>query len=254
MADIDSPFEMIAAMAARARRASRALAHQPTSAKANGLRAAAEAVRADLAGILLANSEDMARAVANDLSGAMQDRLRLDAGRVEAIADAIEAVAALPDPVGEVIDTRTRPNGLELTRVRVPLGVLGIIYESRPNVTADAAALAVMSGNAAILRGGSEAAHSNRAIHAAFTNGLAEAGLPTLRREHLTMAALSAKPRVAFSRRQLVTEVWGGDWGGDDHLVDVHVAHVRRKLGDDPQEPRFILTVRGVGYRMGPGA
>ncbi|WP_342658324.1 glutamate-5-semialdehyde dehydrogenase [Sphingomonas sp. NY01] len=178
MADIDSPFEMIAAMAARARRASRALAHQPTSAKANGLRAAAEAVRADLAGILLANCEDMARAVANDLSGAMQDRLRLDAGRVEAIADAIEAVAALPDPVGEVIDTRTRPNGLELTRVRVPLGVLGIIYESRPNVTADAAALAVMSGNAAILRGGSEAAHSNRAIHAAFTNGLTEAGLP----------------------------------------------------------------------------
>ncbi|WP_413060398.1 glutamate-5-semialdehyde dehydrogenase [Sphingomonas carotinifaciens] len=179
MADIDSPFEMIAAMAARARRASRALAHQPTSAKANGLRAAANAVRADLAGILLANSEDMARAVANDLSGAMQDRLRLDAERIEAIADAIEAVAALPDPVGEVIDTRTRPNGLELTRVRVPLGVLGIIYESRPNVTADAAALAVMSGNAAILRGGSEAAHSNRAIHAAFTNGLAEAGLPT---------------------------------------------------------------------------
>lgn len=178
MADIDSPFEMIAAMAARARRASRALAHQPTSAKANGLRAAAEAVRADLAGILLANSEDMARAVANDLSGAMQDRLRLDAGRVEAIADAIKAVAALRDPVGEVIDTRTRPNGLELTRVRVPVGVLGIIYESRPNVTADAAALAVMSGNAAILRGGSEAAHSNRAIHAAFTNGLAEAGLP----------------------------------------------------------------------------
>ncbi len=179
MADIDSPFEMIAAMAARARRASSALAHQPTSAKANGLRAAAEAVRADLAGILLANSEDMARAVANDLSGAMQDRLRLDAGRVEAIADAIEAVAALPDPVGEVIDTRTRPNGLELTRVRLPLGVLGIIYESRPNVTADAAALAVMSGNAAILRGGSEAAHSNRAIHAAFTNGLTKAGLPT---------------------------------------------------------------------------
>ena len=179
MADIDSPFEMIAAMAAHARRASSALAHQPTSAKANGLRAAAEAVRAELAGILLANSEDMARAVANDLSGAMQDRLRLDAGRVEAIADAIEAVAALPDPVGEVIDTRTRPNGLELTRVRVPLGVLGIIYESRPNVTADAAALALMSGNAAILRGGSEAAHSNRAIHAAFTNGLSEAGLPT---------------------------------------------------------------------------
>ncbi|MBB4085478.1 glutamate-5-semialdehyde dehydrogenase [Sphingomonas carotinifaciens] len=121
----------------------------------------------------------MARAEANDLSGAMQDRLRLDARRVEAIADAIKAVAALPDPVGEVIDTRTRPNGLELTRVRVPLGVLGIIYESRPNVTADAAALAVMSGNAAILRGGSEAAHSNRAIHAAFTNGLTEAGLPT---------------------------------------------------------------------------
>ena len=83
---------------------------------------------------------------------------------------------------------------------------------------------------------------------------LADAPVDLTRTEFDVLAALSAKPRVAFSRRQLVTEVWGGDWGGDDHLVDVHVAHVRRKLGDDPQEPRFILTVRGVGYRMGPGA
>ncbi|WP_067112735.1 glutamate-5-semialdehyde dehydrogenase, partial [Sphingopyxis granuli] len=109
---------------------------------------------------------------------AMLDRLRLDAARLGGIADAVEAVAALPDPVGAEIDRAERPNGLVLSRVRVPLGVVGIIYESRPNVTADAAALGLMAGNAVILRGGSEAAHSNRAIHAALAAGLAESGLP----------------------------------------------------------------------------
>jgi glutamate-5-semialdehyde dehydrogenase len=104
--------------------------------------------------------------------------LRLDAARLAGVADSVEAVAALPDPVGEAIDTRTRPNGLVLSRVRVPIGVIGIVYESRPNVTVDAAALCVMSGNAVILRGGSEAVASNRALHAAFVDGLAAAGLP----------------------------------------------------------------------------
>ncbi|MCM3420422.1 glutamate-5-semialdehyde dehydrogenase [Sphingopyxis alaskensis] len=169
---------LIAEMGARARTAAKRLAQTPTAEKAAALKAAAGAIRARSAAILAANAEDMAAGQTNGLSGAMLDRLRLDEGRLAAIADAIEAVAALPDPVGREIDRFTRPNGLELSRVRVPLGVIGIIYESRPNVTADAAALGLMAGNAVILRGGSEAVHSNRALHAAFAAGLVEAGLP----------------------------------------------------------------------------
>ena len=169
---------LIADMGARARAAAKRLAQTPAAEKAAALMAAAAAVRVRSATILAANAEDMAAGRTNGLSGAMLDRLRLDEGRLAGIADAIEAVAALPDPVGREIDRTTRPNGLELSRVRVPLGVVGIVYESRPNVTADAAALGLMSGNAVILRGGSEAAQSNRAIHAAFTAGLVEAGLP----------------------------------------------------------------------------
>lgn len=169
---------LIADMGARARAAAKALALTPTADKAAALVAAAAAIRARAADILAANAEDMAAGQKNGLSGAMLDRLRLDEGRLAAIADAIADVAALPDPSGAEIDRVTRPNGLVLSRVRVPLGVVGIIYESRPNVTADAAALGLMSGNAVILRGGSEAVHSNRAIHAAFAAGLVEAGLP----------------------------------------------------------------------------
>ena len=130
------------------------------------------------AAILLANAEDTERAVATGLSNAMLDRLRLDPARLATLVGGVEAVAALPDPVGQVVDATERPNGLRLSRVRVPIGVIGIVYESRPGVTADAAALCVMAGNAAILRGGSEAVASNRAIHAAFVEGLATAGLP----------------------------------------------------------------------------
>ncbi|HEV2596767.1 glutamate-5-semialdehyde dehydrogenase [Sphingopyxis sp.] len=169
---------LIADMGARARAAAKALALTPTADKAAALVAAAAAIRARAADILAANAEDMAAGQKNGLSGAMLDRLRLDESRLGAIADAIADVAALPDPSGAEIDRVTRPNGLVLSRVRVPLGVVGIIYESRPNVTADAAALGLMSGNAVILRGGSEAVHSNRAIHAAFAAGLVEAGLP----------------------------------------------------------------------------
>ena len=169
---------LIADMGARARAASKALALAPTADKAAGLVAAAAQIRARAAEILAANADDMAAGQKNGLSGAMLDRLRLDEGRLASIADAIDDVAALPDPSGAEIDRVTRPNGLVLSRVRVPLGVVGIIYESRPNVTADAAALGLMSGNAVILRGGSEAVHSNRAIHAAFAAGLVEAGLP----------------------------------------------------------------------------
>jgi glutamate-5-semialdehyde dehydrogenase len=169
---------LIADMGTRARIASKALALAPTADKAAGLVAAAAQIRARAADILAANAEDMAAGQKNGLSGAMLDRLRLDDGRLAAIADAIDDVAALPDPSGAEIDRVRRPNGLVLSRVRVPLGVVGIIYESRPNVTADAAALGLMSGNAVILRGGSEAVHSNREIHAAFAAGLVEAGLP----------------------------------------------------------------------------
>ena len=166
----------VAAMGARARLAARALATTRTEAKRAGLRAAAAAIRTDANTIITANEADIA--AASDLSEAMIDRLRLDAERVEGMAAGVAAVAALEDPVGQVLDTRTPANGIELTRVRVPLGVIGMIYESRPNVTADAAALAVMSGNAIILRGGSEAERSNAAIHKAMLSALSSAGLP----------------------------------------------------------------------------
>ncbi|NJR80489.1 glutamate-5-semialdehyde dehydrogenase [Sphingomonas corticis] len=169
---------LIADMAARARTAAATLARASAADKERALRAAAAALREDALAIVAANRLDMERASANGLSPAMLDRLRLDAARVAATADGVEAVAALADPVGQVIDGTVRPNGLALSRVRIPIGVIGIVYESRPNVTADAAALCVRSGNAVILRGGSEAVESNRAIHAAMVRGLAAAGLP----------------------------------------------------------------------------
>ena len=169
---------LIADMGARARAASRILAGMPTAAKAKGLAEAAKVIRADVDVILAANSADVALAQANGLSAAMIDRLMLTPARIEAMAAGLDAVAGLPDPVGRMIDETIRPNGLVLQRIRVPLGVIGIIYESRPNVTADAGALSLMSGNACILRGGSEAAGSNRAIHAAMLAGIRAAGLP----------------------------------------------------------------------------
>ena len=166
-------------MTARARTAARMLATAPDAVKADALRKASAQIRAALGAIILANAADMDEGRAKALSPAMLDRLLLDANRVTGIADAVEAVAGLQDPVGVIIDETHRPNGLVLQRVRVPVGVIAIIYESRPNVTVDAAALAIRSGNAVILRGGSEAARSNRALHAAFVAGLTEAGLPT---------------------------------------------------------------------------
>ncbi|GAA0265597.1 glutamate-5-semialdehyde dehydrogenase [Alteraurantiacibacter aestuarii] len=146
--------------------------------KARALRSAAASLRTHAGEILAQNAKDVAAGQANGLTGAMLDRLRLDPARLEAMAAAVENVAGLPDPVGQVIDRSTVPSGLELVRRRIPIGMIGIIYESRPNVTADAAALCLMSGNAALLRGGSEAVHSNRAIHAAMAEGLAAGGAP----------------------------------------------------------------------------
>lgn len=179
MADTETDIQaMMNDMGRRARAASAQLARMPAERTAAALRAAAAAIRAQQALILEANAEDVARATANGLSAAMLDRLRLDAGRVESAAAGVEAVAGLETPLGARIDQVERPNGLILQRVRVPLGVIGIIYESRPNVTADAGALCLRSGNAVILRGGSEALRSNRAIHAAMLTGLREEGLP----------------------------------------------------------------------------
>ena len=173
-----TPDMLIAAMGARARRAAVELAQAPSAHKTEALRGAARCLRAAKGKIIVANRADMERGAANGLSSAMLDRLRLDDARIDAMADAVEQVATLADPVGTIIERTERPNGLVLERRRVPLGVIGIIYESRPNVTADAAALGLRAGNAVILRGGSEAIESNRAIHAAMIEGIGEAGLP----------------------------------------------------------------------------
>ncbi|TNE50624.1 MAG: glutamate-5-semialdehyde dehydrogenase [Sphingomonadales bacterium] len=169
---------LVEGLAQRARIAQRGLATMSSDAKAAALMLAATELRRDAEAILAANMLDISAGEASGLSAAMLDRLRLDDARLESIALGVEAVAQLPDPVGEVIDQVERPNGLQLSRVRVPIGTIGIIYESRPNVTADAAALCVRAGNAALLRGGSEALHSNRAIHAALVRGLEAGGVP----------------------------------------------------------------------------
>ncbi len=162
----------------RARAAARELALAPSGQKDEALAAMAAAIRARKAAILAANAEDLAEAKASGATAAFLDRLRLDDQRVAAMADGLEVVRGLADPVGAVTERWTRPNGMTIERVRVPLGVVGMIYESRPNVTADAAALCLKAGNAAILRGGSESSRSNRAIHAALVEGLQAANLP----------------------------------------------------------------------------
>jgi glutamate-5-semialdehyde dehydrogenase len=163
---------------AQAKAAARVLALAPAEQKDKALAAIAAALRASQDDILKANAEDIADARASGATAAFLDRLALDEKRVAAMAAGVEVVRALKDPVGAVMERWTRPNGMTIERVRVPLGVVGIIYESRPNVTADAGVLCLKAGNAAILRGGSESHRSNRAIHAALAAGLRQAGLP----------------------------------------------------------------------------
>ena len=165
-------------LAEAARAAARALARADTAAKNRALIAMAAAIRDAREALLAANREDVAQATKDGRDAAFVDRLTLTPKLVEQMAEGLEQVAALPDPVGETGERRTRPSGIEVARMRVPIGVIGIIYESRPNVTADAAGLCVKAGNACILRGGSEALHSNRAIAACVRAGLAAAGLP----------------------------------------------------------------------------
>ena len=171
-------LQRVTEIARTAKKASRALALAPTAIRDAALRAAAQALRADEAAILEANAEDLAAAKAKGLTDAMTDRLRLDHARLEDIAVACEAVAKLPDPVGEVTEDWTRPNGLRIIRRRVPIGLVASIFESRPNVTVDAAALCLKSGNGCVLRGGSEAIHTNIALSKSFATGLRAAGLP----------------------------------------------------------------------------
>jgi glutamate-5-semialdehyde dehydrogenase len=169
---------VMAAIGRRARAAARTLALAPAERKTRALQAVAAGLRAQTAQILAANAEDVAEARAGGVTDAFLDRLSLDKGRVEAMAAGVEIVGRLADPVGTVMAAWTRPNGMTIERVRVPLGVIGIIYESRPNVTADAGALCLRSGNAAILRGGSDSLRSSRAVCVALQQGLREAGLP----------------------------------------------------------------------------
>ncbi len=162
----------------QARAAQRVMATARPGAKIEALRAAAAALRAATSQILDANARDRSEADRHGLTPASLDRLTLDPARIEAIAAALDAIAAVPDPVGRVLARFERPNGLVIERVATPLGVIGVIYESRPNVTADAGALCLKAGNAAILRGGSESFHSNAAIHGCLVAGLRAAGLP----------------------------------------------------------------------------
>ena len=196
------------AIGAQARAAARQLANAPAETKTRALLAAAKILRARTAEVLDANARDLAEARAKGVADAFLDRLALDPARIEGIARGIEEVAALPDPVGRVLASFQRPNGLTIERVATPLGVVGVIYESRPNVTADAGALCLKSGNAVVLRGGSDSFHSSSAIHACLVAGLREAGLPE--------AAISRAPSTA---REAVGEMLEGLAGALDVIV-----------------------------------
>ena len=169
---------LMAEIGARAKSAAAVLAIAPSETKTRALDAAADAVWTARGAIITANAKDLDYGQSKKLSAAMLDRLLLDERRIQSIVDGLRAVASQPDPVGEVLADWDRPTGLRIKRVRTPLGVIGVIYESRPNVTADAGALCLKAGNAVILRGGSESFHSSAAIHACFLTGLAAAGLP----------------------------------------------------------------------------
>jgi glutamate-5-semialdehyde dehydrogenase len=196
------------AIGAQARAAARKLANAPAENKNQALTAAARSLRARSVEILAANARDLADAEAKSLSAALIDRLALNPDRIEAMARGLEEVAALPDPVGRVLATFTRPNGLVIERVATPLGVVGVIYESRPNVTADAGALCLKSGNAVVLRGGSDSFHTSAAIHACLLDGLRDAGLPE-----------AAIARAPFASRAAVGEMLEGLGGALDVIV-----------------------------------
>ncbi len=212
----------------KARMAARELAIAPADAKVEALTFAAKTLRGRMASVLAANAEDLDAAKARGTTDAFLDRLTLDAERVDAIARGLEDIAALPDPVGAVTAEWERPNGLRFQRVRTPLGVVGIIYESRPNVTADAGGLCIKSGNAAILRGGSESMHSSQAIHGALVEGLKAAELP----EH-------AIQLVATADRAAVGHMLGGLDGAIDVIVPRGGKSLVARVQADARVPVF---------------
>ncbi len=199
---------LMAGIGRKARAAAAPLAIASTSAKNAALAAMADALEANADAILAANALDMEAGVAAGLAPSMLDRLKLDPARIAAMAHGIRAIAGLKDPVGEIIAEWDRPNGLHIERVRTPLGVIGVIYESRPNVTADAGALCLKAGNAVILRGGSDSIHSSGAIHACLQAGLKSAGLPE-----------DAIQRVPVTDRAAVGEMLAGLQGNLDVIV-----------------------------------
>lgn len=192
----------------RAREAAAELRLADTDIKSQALKFMATEIQKNSSAILKANKTDMDAAISKGLSEAMCDRLKLDRGRIDSIAVGLESIAALPEPVGSIDETWTQPNGLKFSKVRIPIGVIGMIFESRPNVTADAGALCVKSGNACILRGGSESKNSNQSIHTALVAGLEKAGLPG-----------DAIQLVATTDRTAVGELLGGLNGSVDLII-----------------------------------
>ncbi len=218
----------MAGLGARARQAASVLANARSETKTQALKAMAAAIYARQNEILAANEKDMAAAREKGRADAFLDRLKLDPERIESMAQGLEAIAELDDPVGVVIASWERPNGLEIARVRTPLGVIGIIYESRPNVTADAGGLCLKSGNAVILRGGSESAHSARAIHACLVAGLKSAKLP----EH-------AIQLVPTADRAAVGEMLKGLNGALDVIVPRGGKSLVQRVQQDARVPVF---------------
>jgi len=219
---------LMAELGARARAAARPLAVASAGRKSAALLAMAEALEANKGKILAANAVDMEKGEAAGLSNALLDRLKLDEKRIAAMAEGIRAIAALEDPVGKVIAKWDRPNGLHIERVRTPLGVIGVIYESRPNVTADAGALCLKAGNAVILRGGSDSANSSAAIHACLVEGLRKAGLPE-----------DAIQRVPITDREAVGEMLKGLGGNLDVIVPRGGRSLVERVQNEARVPVF---------------
>jgi glutamate-5-semialdehyde dehydrogenase len=225
--DSDLRLEM-SAVGQRARKAATVLAYASTEAKNLALTVAAGAIIAETTSILAANAEDLASAKERGISKAFLDRLTVTQSRLTAVAQGLHEIAALPDPVGTVMAEWTRPNGLDISRVRTPLGVIGVIFESRPNVTADAGALTLKSGNAVILRGGSDAARTSRAIHACLLQGLEAAGLP-----------LDAIQLIGTQDRAAVGEMLKGLDGNIDVIVPRGGKTLVARVQDEARVPVF---------------
>lgn len=227
---------LMADLGAGASRAARTLALAPGEQKDAALAAMAAAIRANAKEILAANAEDVAEAKAGGMSSAFVDRLALNEARIKAMADGIDVVRAIPDPVGIVTESWTRPNGMTIERVRVPLGVVGVIFESRPNVAADAGALCLKSGNAVILRGGSDSFRSCRAIHQCLVEGLRKAGLP-----EQSISLVPTRDRAA------VGLMLGGLNGAIDVIVPRGGKNLVARVQDEARVPVFA-HLEGVNH------